>query len=123
MSDEGIAAQFTATKARDERGDRLWIARATSSFPVPVSPTNSRVIEIVRISRRWVNDRAHRRRRQECFAEKLVIYERVRQGESRRPAQRAMVFRCVLISPASLELCRASMHPPAGKRDLETFYR
>src|ERR1700678_3787295 len=33
-----MAAQLTLTKAREERRERLWIARATSSFPVPVSP-------------------------------------------------------------------------------------
>ena len=33
-----IAAQFTLTNARDDRSDRLWIARAMSSLPVPVSP-------------------------------------------------------------------------------------
>ena len=43
MNDDGIAAQFTATKARAERGDRLWIARAMSSLPVPVSPVISTV--------------------------------------------------------------------------------
>src|SRR6266436_9518976 len=48
MSDDGIAAQFTATKARAERGERLWMARAMSSLPVPVSP----VISTVRIRRR-----------------------------------------------------------------------
>src|SRR5216683_167437 len=34
----GIAAQFTRTKARVARFDLACIARATSSFPVPVSP-------------------------------------------------------------------------------------
>src|SRR2546426_9252306 len=34
----GIAAQFTRTNARPERRDSLWMARATSSLPVPVSP-------------------------------------------------------------------------------------
>src|SRR5438445_8695744 len=34
----GIAAQFSFTKAFERRGLRLWIARAISSFPVPVSP-------------------------------------------------------------------------------------
>jgi non-heme chloroperoxidase len=38
ISDWEIAAQFTRMKARFERLDRLCIARAISSFPVPVSP-------------------------------------------------------------------------------------
>src|SRR5262247_2425013 len=38
-----MAAQLTLTKARADRGDRLWIARATSSLPVPVSPVISTV--------------------------------------------------------------------------------
>jgi hypothetical protein len=38
MSEGEIAAQFTRMKARDERLDRLCMARAISSFPVPVSP-------------------------------------------------------------------------------------
>src|SRR5213594_2541646 len=39
----GIAAQFSFTKAFERRGLRLWIARAISSFPVPVSPQISTV--------------------------------------------------------------------------------
>src|SRR5215472_10035130 len=38
ISDGGIAAQFTAMNARSERLERLWIARAINSLPVPVSP-------------------------------------------------------------------------------------
>ena len=34
----GIAAQFNFTKELEQRGLRSWMARATSSFPVPVSP-------------------------------------------------------------------------------------
>jgi len=34
----GIAAQFILTKVRSRRLLRLWIARAMSSLPVPVSP-------------------------------------------------------------------------------------
>jgi len=37
MSEVGIAAQFTRMKARLARRERLWIARAISSLPVPVS--------------------------------------------------------------------------------------
>ena len=38
ISAGGTAAQFTLTNARAERCERLWMARAMSSFPVPVSP-------------------------------------------------------------------------------------
>ena len=38
MRSRGITAQFTLTNVWEDRGDRLWMARATSSFPVPVSP-------------------------------------------------------------------------------------
>ena len=34
----GIAAQFTATNGPLARGESSWMARATSSLPVPVSP-------------------------------------------------------------------------------------
>ena len=39
----GIAAQFMSTKGSDARRERLWMARAISSFPVPVSPRISTV--------------------------------------------------------------------------------
>jgi hypothetical protein len=35
--------QFTGTKAAALRGEWLWMARATSSLPVPDSPTTSTV--------------------------------------------------------------------------------
>src|SRR5271170_7640754 len=41
-----MAAQFTLTKEREERRDRRWIARATSSLPVPVSPVISTVASV-----------------------------------------------------------------------------
>ncbi len=37
----GIAAAFTLTKALCARGEALWMAWASSSLPVPVSPSNS----------------------------------------------------------------------------------
>jgi hypothetical protein len=43
ISSRGTAAQFALTKGRAPRGDRRWIARATSSSPVPVSPVISTV--------------------------------------------------------------------------------
>src|SRR5258708_2835296 len=46
MRDTGIAAQFTLTNARADRIERLWNARATSSFPVPVSPLMSTVASV-----------------------------------------------------------------------------
>ena len=36
-----MAAALTVTKGRERRGLDAWIARATSSLPVPVSPTTS----------------------------------------------------------------------------------
>ena len=41
ISSEGIAAQFTSTKALSCRGEASCSARATSSFPVPFSPVIS----------------------------------------------------------------------------------
>ncbi len=38
IKEGGMAAQFTPMNARSARFDRLWIARAINSFPVPVSP-------------------------------------------------------------------------------------
>src|ERR1700676_4885343 len=46
ISDGARAAQFTLTKARCDRRDRLWMARAISSLPVPVSPL-TRTLESV----------------------------------------------------------------------------
>ena len=42
----GIAAQLTATNGPRERGDRPWMARATSSFPVPLSPRIRTVVSV-----------------------------------------------------------------------------
>src|SRR5205823_2491678 len=39
----GIAAQLTATNAPDDTGPLIWIARATTSLPVPDSPCTSTV--------------------------------------------------------------------------------
>ena len=41
ISSEGIAAQFTSMNAWSRRGEASWIARATSSLPVPFSPVIS----------------------------------------------------------------------------------
>jgi hypothetical protein len=43
LSEAGIDAQFTLMNAWPARGERLCMARATSSFPVPVSPVISTV--------------------------------------------------------------------------------
>ena len=40
-SSRGMAAVLMATKGPSARGPALWIARATSSFPVPLSPVIS----------------------------------------------------------------------------------
>jgi len=42
----GIAATLTATKAWPRRSLRAWIARATSSLPVPLSPVISTVVGV-----------------------------------------------------------------------------
>ena len=39
----GMAPQLTATKGASRRGERAWMARATSSLPVPLSPVMSTV--------------------------------------------------------------------------------
>ena len=41
-----MALQFTFTRGRSLRGLRSWIARAISSFPVPVSPKMSTVASV-----------------------------------------------------------------------------
>src|ERR1700722_11532835 len=41
-----MAAQFTLTKAREERRECRWIALAISSLPVPVSPVISTVASV-----------------------------------------------------------------------------
>ncbi len=38
INEGGIAAQFTPMNARSRRLELLWMARAISSLPVPVSP-------------------------------------------------------------------------------------
>ena len=43
MSSSGMAAQLTCTSAPFLRGDWRWMARATSSLPVPLSPVMSTV--------------------------------------------------------------------------------
>ena len=40
------APQFTATNGRSLRGERTWMARATSSLPVPDSPVISTVLPV-----------------------------------------------------------------------------
>src|SRR5712691_7581311 len=40
----GMAAQLILTKVRSWRGLRLWMARAKSSLPVPVSPRRRTVV-------------------------------------------------------------------------------
>ncbi len=49
-SSRGSAAQFTFTSGRSRRGLRSWIARATSSLPVPVSPSTSTVLSVAATS-------------------------------------------------------------------------
>ena len=47
----GMAATLTATNGWPARSLRWWIARATSSLPVPLSPVISTVVGVVAI---WV---------------------------------------------------------------------
>ena len=49
-SPSGSAAQLTLTRARRARGDPAWMARATSSLPVPVSPVIN-TVELVAATR------------------------------------------------------------------------
>ena len=42
----GSAAQFTATNGPLARALAWWIARATSSLPVPLSPVSSTVVSV-----------------------------------------------------------------------------
>ncbi len=42
----GMAAQLTLTNAHEERRDLLWIARAISSLPVPVSPVTNTLASV-----------------------------------------------------------------------------
>ena len=50
-SASGIAATLTATNGCPRRSLRAWIARATSSLPVPLSPVISTVVGVEAI---WV---------------------------------------------------------------------
>jgi hypothetical protein len=43
----GIAPQFTAMNGLSLRSERSWIARATSSLPVPLSPLTSTLVRVV----------------------------------------------------------------------------
>ena len=47
ISASGIAAQLTTTNGASRRGDELWIVRATSSLPVPLSPKIATVASVV----------------------------------------------------------------------------
>ncbi len=42
----GMAAQLTGTKGPWARGERPWMARAMSSFPVPLSPRMRTVVSV-----------------------------------------------------------------------------
>ena len=43
ISSSGMAAQLTCTRVRSRRIDWRWMARATSSLPVPLSPVTRTV--------------------------------------------------------------------------------
>ena len=42
----GMAPQSTATNGPDARGELAWTERASTSFPVPVSPSTSSVASV-----------------------------------------------------------------------------
>ena len=59
----GIALQLSATKRCARRGLLWWIARATSSLPVPVSPVMRMVLFVgATVSSRWNRSRIGRLR-------------------------------------------------------------
>ena len=47
-----MAPQFTGTNALRDRSDSRWIERATSSLPVPDSPSTSTVLSLAATRRR-----------------------------------------------------------------------
>ncbi len=58
-SPAAIAPQFSLIMARSRRGLSVWMALATSSFPVPVSPV-SRIVESVAATSRTVSSNSRR---------------------------------------------------------------
>ena len=75
ISGSGIAAQLIATKGPAARGPSSWMARATSSFPVPLSPLISTLAR-ERATRSMVrNTRAHRLAAPDQRAEARAILE------------------------------------------------
>jgi len=54
ISVPGSAAQLTVISARSARRERRWMARATSSLPVPVSPVMSTVESVAATFSRWL---------------------------------------------------------------------
>ena len=50
----GTAPQSNTTSSRPRRGDRLWTACATSSLPVPVSPSITTVVAVGAMRSRMV---------------------------------------------------------------------
>ena len=72
ISPSGIPAQFTATKGPWLRGPSSWIARATSSLPVPLSPRISTVTCDRRHAPDRLEDLLHRGAAAEQAAELLL---------------------------------------------------
>jgi hypothetical protein len=64
-----MAAQFTRMKARAIRFDFLWMARAISSLPLPVSPVISTVESVAATLSTSVSTRRKRRRRPDDLLE------------------------------------------------------
>ena len=95
----GIAPQFTATNGFSLRGERLWIARATISLPVPLSPlmttlafegatfftsSKTRCIAGPEPIMSVPGARAARRRRSSCTSRIVSFFSRARSSTSRR---------------------------------------
>ena len=70
-----------------------------------------------------IDDRAHRRRRKECCAQRRVIHQGLCQGENCRAAERTVTSCGALVSLTSVQLRRLGMHAPGSKGDLESFHR
>ena len=99
----GSAPQFSATNGRSCRGELKWIARATSSLPVPDSPVISTVLlvgAIVSISWKTASIGSLRPMMFENWCVRV---------------QRALQQHVLLLQPLALELL-AHVHPQLVRR-------
>src|SRR6185437_6873316 len=92
----GIAAQLTATNGRVLRGERPWMNRASTSLPVPDSPTISTVQSLA----------ATRRARS---ASRCELAEHVTGSVTTLASVRALTSACagdalsILVSPSDMQ--------------------